>query len=47
MGYILTDNKPQIDYVILIKDTHREKATSNKTPVLTKSMNMVMRAVGT
>ena len=40
MGYILTDNKPQTDYVMLIKDTHREKAPSNKTPVLTKSMNM-------
>ena len=47
MGYILTDNKPQIDYVMLIKGTHREKAPSNITPVLTKSMNIVMWAFGT
>ena len=30
-----------------IKDTHREKATSNKTPVLKKSTNMGMWHVGT
>ena len=30
-----------------IKDTHREKATSNKTPVLQKSTNMGMWDVGT
>ena len=30
-----------------IKDTHREKATSNKTPVLKKSTNMGMWDVGT
>ena len=26
--------------IIFIKDTHREKALSNNTPALTKSMNM-------
>ena len=30
-----------------IKDTHREKAPSKKTPVLTKSANMGVWAVGT
>ena len=30
-----------------IKDTHREKAMSNKTPVLKKSTNMGMWDVGT
>ena len=25
---------------ILLKDTHREKSSSNKTPALTKSMDM-------
>ena len=30
-----------------IKDTHREKAPSNKTPALRKSMNMDVGAVGT
>ena len=28
------------------KDTHREKALSNKTPVLAKSMNMGIWVVG-
>ena len=31
----------------LIKDTHREKASSNKTPALTKSRNMGIWVVGT
>ena len=30
-----------------LKDTHREKALSNKTPALTKSMNMDIWVVGT
>ena len=30
-----------------IKDAHRENASSNKTPVLTKSMNMAIWEVGT
>ena len=30
-----------------VKDTHREKAPSNKTPALTKSMNMDIWVVGT
>ena len=30
-----------------IKDTHREKAPSNKTPALRKSTNMGVWAVGT
>ena len=31
----------------LLKDTHREKAPSNKTPALSKSMDMDIRVVGT
>ena len=31
---------------LLLKDTHREKALSNKTPALTKSTNMGVWAVG-
>ena len=31
----------------LVKDTHREKAPSNKTPALTKSRNMDIWVVGT
>ena len=31
----------------LVKDTHREKAPSNKTPALRKSTNMGVWAVGT
>ena len=30
-----------------VKDTHREKAPSNKTPALRKSLNMGVWAVGT
>ena len=30
-----------------VKDTHREKAPSNKTPALTKSTNMGIWVVGT
>ena len=33
--------------VVFIKDTHREKAPSNETPGLTKSMNMNIWVVGT
>ena len=32
--------------VTKIKDAHREKAPSNKTPVLTKSTNMAIWVVG-
>ena len=31
----------------VLKDTHREKAPSNKTPALTKSTNMNIWLVGT
>ena len=31
----------------MLKDIHREKAPSNKTPALRKSTNMVVWAVGT
>ena len=30
-----------------VKDTHREKAPSNKNPALTKNMNMYIWVVGT
>ena len=30
-----------------MKDTHREKAPSNKTPALSESMNMDIWVVGT
>ena len=33
--------------LISFKDTHREKAPSNKTPTLSKSMNMGIELVGT
>ena len=36
-----------MDMEIWPKDTHRERARSNKTPVLTKSMNMVTWVVDT
>ena len=32
---------------IMFKDTHREKASSNKTPMLRKSTNMGIWTVGT
>ena len=32
---------------LFLKDTHREKAVSNKTPALTKSTNMGIWVVGT
>ena len=32
---------------MLFKDTYREKAPSNKTPVLTKSTNMGVWVIGT
>ena len=31
----------------VIKDTHKEKVLSNKTPVLTKNMNIDIWVVGT
>ena len=31
----------------LLKDTHREKAASNKTPTLSTSMNMDIWVLGT
>ena len=31
----------------ILKDTHKEKAPSNKTPALSKSMNMDIWLVGT
>ena len=34
-------------YLFMVKDTQRKKAPSNKTPALTKSMNMGIWAVGT
>ena len=36
-----------INFVINLKDTHKEKAPSYKTPVLTKSTNMGILVVGT
>ena len=33
--------------IVVLKDTHREKALSNKTPALTKSTNMGIWVVGT
>ena len=35
------------EYWKVFKDTHREKAPSNKTPALRKSTNMGVWAVGT
>ena len=35
------------NYAKWFKDTHRRKAPTNKTPALTKSMNMDIRIVGT
>ena len=34
-------------FIKYIKDTHREKAPSSKTPTLSKSMNMDVWVVGT
>ena len=34
-------------YLIFLKDTHREKALSNKTSILPKSMNMGIWVAGT
>ena len=33
--------------IVVLKDTHREKGPSNKTPALTKSINMGIWVVGT
>ena len=38
---------PPLSYLQIIKDTHKEKAPSNKTPALTKSMDMDIWVVGT
>ena len=40
-------NKHLRSYITIIKDTHRENTPSNKTEVLTKSMNMCVWGVGT
>ena len=37
----------EILYFALLKETHREKAPSNKTPAFRKSVNMGVWAVGT
>ena len=37
----------KICFLFYLKDTHREKAPSSKTPTLTKSMNMDIWVVGT
>ena len=39
-------NSASTNMYLLLKDTHREKAPSNKTPALTKSTNMGVWAVG-
>ena len=45
MDYLLNNF---ISFTILyVKDTHREKTPSNKTPALTKSMNMDICMVST
>ena len=36
-----------VELSIFFKDTHKEKAPSNKTPALTKSANMGIWVVGT
>ena len=36
----------KIREIFQLKDTHREKAFSNKTPALTESMNMDIWVVG-
>ena len=36
-----------VELSIFFKDTHKEKAPSNKTPALTKSTNMGIWVVGT
>ena len=43
---ITTKGCTQQQKLIVFKDTHREKATSSKTPVLTKTMIMVIWEVG-
>ena len=37
----------ELSKTILLKDKHREKGTSNKTPLLKNSTNMGVWAVGT
>ena len=46
---IYDSNCYMVGYVfnlIFIKDTYREKVPSNETPVLTKSMSMIILVVG-
>ena len=40
---------PKIEHLrpLFIKDTHREKAPSNQSAVLTKTTNMDIRVIGT
>ena len=40
-------NRLFVHFSNLLKDTHRQKAPSNKTPALKKSKNMGVWAVGT
>ena len=49
MKQFLTIESPlkMMKYAFYLKDTHREKAPSSKTPTLTKSMNMDIWVVGT
>ena len=42
-----TQTSLQLSATGLFKDTHREKALSNKTPAFTKSRNMCICVVGT
>ena len=45
---ILILNKVKHSFSLrIVKDSHREKAPSNKTPALTKKMNMGIWVVGT
>ena len=43
----LIDAKINLPKINFLKDTHREKAPSNKTPALRKSTNMGVWAVAT
>ena len=49
IGIILSDEHTliQLKWTKSLKDTHREKAPSNKTSALTKSTNMDVWIVGT
>ena len=43
----LIDAKINLPKINFLKDTHREKAPSNKTPALRKRTNMGVWAIGT